>query len=442
MKKLGITKTSPLDLDEDEKSRFVRLDIDPDKVTWHRVVDINDRFLRSISVGVSGAGEKDGRFKRDTSYDISVGSEIMAVLALATSLFDMRERLGAMVIGTSRSGDPVTADDLGVGGALTVLMKDALMPTLMQTLEGTPVLVHAGPFANIAHGNSSIVADQVALKLVGEDGFVVTEAGFGADIGMEKFFNIKCRTSGLRPDCAVIVATVRALKMHGGGPPVKAGTPLPHEYTDENLELLEKGAANLCHHIRNIAKFGVPAVVAVNRFASDSEAELELLCRVSKEAGAFDAVVASHHGEGGAGAVALAESVAAACSAESNFRFLYELESSIKDKISTIATEIYGADGVTFSEEAEEQIALYERQGFGNLPICMAKTHLSLSADPTAKGVPTGFTIPIREVKASVGAGFIFPVVGTMSTMPGLATRPSFYDIDIDTETGQTVGLF
>jgi len=283
---------------------------------------------------------------------------------------------------------------------------------------------------------------QVALKLVGEEGYVVTEAGFGADIGMEKFFNIKCRTSGLVPNCAVIVATIRALKMHGGGPEVKAGTPLPHAYCDENLELLEKGAANLCHHIRNIGKFGVPAVVAINRFATDTEAELDLLRRLSLEAGAFDAVVASHHASGGAGAVELAERVIAACSAPSDFKFLYPLETSIKEKIETIAKEIYGAEAVEYSEEATTQIELYEAQGFGNLPICMAKTHLSLSADATQKGVPTGFTLPIREVKASVGAGFIFPVVGTMSTMPGLATRPSFYDVDIDPETGKVLGLF
>jgi len=442
LKKLGIDKQNPDELSEEEASRFVRLDLDPDKVTWHRVVDVNDRFLRSIEVGVSGAAEKDGKFKRGTNYDIAVGSEIMAVLALATSLADMRERLGAMVVGSSRSGEPITADDLGCGGALTVLMKDALMPTLMQTLEGTPVLVHAGPFANIAHGNSSIVADQVALKLVGEEGFVVTEAGFGADIGMEKFFNIKCRASGLIPNCAVIVATVRALKMHGGGPEVKAGTPLPHEYQSENLDLLEKGAANLCHHIKNVLKFGVPCVVAMNRFATDTDAELELLARLSKEAGAFDAVVASHHAEGGAGATALAEAVSAACAAPSDFKFLYPLEATIKEKIETIAKEIYGADGVEYTAEAEEQVALYERQGFGKLPICMAKTHLSLSADPKAKGVPTGFILPIREVKASAGAGFIFPLVGTMSTMPGLSTRPAFYDIDIDTATGQIIGLF
>lgn len=286
------------------------------------------------------------------------------------------------------------------------------------------------------------MADQIALKLVGEEGYVVTEAGFGADIGMEKFFNIKCRTSGSIPDCAVIVATIRALKMHGGGPEVKAGTPLPHEYQSENLELLEKGSANLCHHIRNVAKFGIPCVVAINRFATDTEPELELLTKLAKDAGAFDAVVASHHAEGGAGAVALAERVVAACAQEAKFQFLYPLEYTIKQKIETIAKEIYGADGVEYSEEAEEQVALYEKQGFGGLPICMAKTHLSLSADAKAKGVPTGFVLPIREVKASVGAGFIFPLVGTMSTMPGLATRPAFYDIDIDPDTGKIIGLF
>lgn len=439
LKKLGIDKTDPNELTEEEKSRFVRLDIDPDTITWRRVVDINDRMMRQIEIG-RGPAEK-GR-TRETGFDITVASEIMAILALSTSLADMRERLGRMVIGMSRSGDPVTADDIGVSGALAVLMKEAIKPTLMQTLEGTPAFVHAGPFANIAHGNSSIVADQLALKLVGKDGYVVTEAGFGADIGMEKFFNIKCRYSGLVPNCVVLVATIRALKMHGGGPTVSAGKPLDPAYTEENLELLEAGCSNLRAHIGNARRFGIPVVVAVNKFHTDTEAEIELVKKVALEAGASDAVLSNHWAEGGLGAAALGEAVVAACEKESNFRFLYDLNLTIKEKIETIAKEIYKADGVTYSAKAEEQIARYTANGFDNLPICMAKTHLSISHDPNLKGAPTGFTVPVREIRASVGAGFLYPLLGTMSTMPGLPTRPAYYDIDLDPETGQIVGLF
>ncbi|MFQ5410320.1 MAG: formate--tetrahydrofolate ligase, partial [Anaerolineales bacterium] len=341
-----------------------------------------------------------------------------------------------------RAGDPVTADDIGVSGALTVLMKDAIMPTLMQTLEGTPAFVHAGPFANIAHGNSSIVADQIALKLAGPNGYVVTESGFGADIGMEKFFDIKCRYSNLIPNCVVLVATIRALKMHGGGPKVTAGKPLDAAYTEENLELLEAGCTNLQAHIENIIRFGIPVVVAVNRFTNDTDSEIELVRRKAIEAGAEDAVMSNHWAEGGAGAVRLAEAVAAACEKPSNFKFLYPLDLSIKEKIETIAKKVYGADGVEYSEKAEEQIALYTRAGFDKLPICMAKTHLSLSHDPALKGRPTGFTVPVREIRASVGAGFLYPLLGTMSTMPGLPTRPVYYDVDLDLETGKVVGLF
>jgi formyltetrahydrofolate synthetase len=436
--KLGIDKDDPSDLTDEEISRFVRLDIDPDSITWRRVTDTNDRYLRGVRIGM-GPAEK---FQRDTGFDITVASEIMAVLALTTDLADMRERLGRMVIGTNKAGDPITADDLGVGGALTVLMKDAIMPTLMQTLEGTPAFVHAGPFANIAHGNSSIVADQLALKLVGPDGYVLTEAGFGADIGMEKFFNIKCRYSGLVPNCVVLVATIRALKMHGGGPKVVAGAPLAPEYTEENLDLLEKGCSNLRVHIKNARRFGVPVVVAVNRFHHDTDAEVDLVRRIAKEAGAEDAVMSNHWADGGAGSVDLGKAVVAACEQPSDFNFLYPLEKSIKEKIETIARKMYGADGVEFSEKAEQQIASYTRNGFDKLPICMAKTHLSLSHDPTLKGAPTGFTVPVREIRASVGAGFLYPLLGTMSTMPGLPTRPAYYDIDLDLETGKVVGLF
>ncbi len=438
LKKLGINKTDPNELTAEEISRFARLDIDPDSITWRRVTDTNDRYLRGITIG-KGAEEK---FNRDTGFDITVASEIMAILALTTGLADMRERLGRMVIGTNQQGTPITADDLGVGGALTVLMKDAILPNLMQTLEGTPAFVHAGPFANIAHGNSSIVADQIALKLVGPDGYVLTEAGFGADIGMEKFFNIKCRYSGLIPNCVVLVATIRALKMHGGGPKVVAGAPLAPAYTEENLELLEAGCVNLAAHIENAVRFGVPVVVAINRFKDDTENEVALVRKLAVEAGAQDAVMSNHWAEGGAGSVELGKAVMAACERPSDFKFLYPVEDSIKAKIETIARVMYGADGVEFLPEAEEKVELYTRNGFDNLPICMAKTHLSLSHDPNLKGRPSGFIVPVRDIRASVGAGFLYPLLGTMSTMPGLPTRPAFYDIDIDMETGKVVGLF
>lgn len=438
--KLGITKRDPAEFTAEEKRAFARLDIDPATVTWRRVVDTNDRFLRTITVG-QGADEKG--FTRQTGFDIAVASEVMAVLALSTDLADLRERLGRMVVASSRAGVPVTVDDLGVGGAAAVLMKDAIMPTLMQTLEETPALVHAGPFANIAHGNSSIIADQIALKLVGKDGFVVTEAGFGADIGMEKFFNIKCRYSGLVPNCVVLVATIRALKMHGGGPEVIAGKPIPAAYNEENLDLVAKGCANMQHHIRTAAKFGVRVVVAVNKFSKDTPAEVEVVRKHAMEAGAFDAVVSDHWTEGGAGAADLARAVAKACegSKREDFKFLYPLDLPIKAKIETICREVYGAREVTYSPLAEEQMERYTKQGFHKLPICMAKTHLSLSTDPTKKGVPTGFSIAVREVRASVGAGFLYPLLGTMPTIPGLPTRPAIYDIDIDTKTGKVIGL-
>ena len=368
----------------------------------------------------------------------------MAVLALAKDLSDLREKLGAMVVGYSKNRVPVTADDLGCGGALTVLMKDALMPTLMQTVERTPVLVHAGPFANIATGNSSIVADEIALKLVGKDGFVVTEAGFGADIGMEKFFNIKCRQSGLKPKCAVIVATVRALKMHGGGPPVSAGKPLAKEYKEENVELVTKGAANLAKHIENANKFGVNVVVAVNKFKDDTDAEIEAVKKVAMGAGAFDAVLSSHWAEGGAGAAQLGEAVQKACqnNDEANFKFLYDANLPIREKIEIISKEIYGADGVEFTDTAQKQIDQYEEAGFGKLPICIAKTQYSFSCDASAKGVPTGFKITVREIRSCAGAGFLYPICGDIMTIPGLPTRPGFYDVDIDVKTGEVLGLF
>ena len=439
LKKLGINKTDPNQLDNDERSRFVRLDIDQDSITWQRVMDVNDRFLRGITVG---QGPKEKGYTRQTGFDITVASEIMAILALTTDLADMRERLGRMVIGTNKDGDPITADDLGIGGALTVLMKDAIMPTLMQTLEGTPAFVHAGPFANIAHGNSSIIADQMALKLMGPDGYVVTESGFGADIGMEKFFNIKCRYSGLIPNAVVLVSTIRALKMHGGGPKVVAGKPLDPAYTSEDLDLLGTGCSNMVTHIQNALRFGIPVVVAINRFKDDTDDEIELVRKRALEAGAQDAVMSNHWAEGGAGAARLAQAVVEACEQPNDFNFLYPLEMGIKDKIETIAKSIYGADGVEFLPEAEKKIELYNRAGFASLPICMAKTHLSLSHDPNLKGVPTGFIVPVRDIRASVGAGFLYPLLGEMSTMPGLPTRPVYYDVDLDLETGNVVGLF
>jgi len=421
---------------------ITRLDIDPETITWRRVVDICDRTLREIQVGFNDNTLQDGSpspvFPRKTGFDITVSSEIMAVLALATSLEDMRERFGKMVVGLNRKGEPVTVEQLGVAGAVTVLMKEALMPTLMQTLEGQPAFVHAGPFANIAHGNSSIIADKIAVKL---GDYVVTESGFGADIGMEKFFDIKCRYSGLIPNAVVLVATVRALKMHGGGPAVRPGAPLDEAYTRENLPLLEKGLCNLGAHIRNALKFGIPVVVAVNAFKDDTPGELEMIRDYAVAQGAEDSVVTTHWADGGAGAAKLAEAVVAACEKPSNFEFLYPLEWSIKQKIEKIAIDIYGAGDVSYEPLAEKQIADYERAGFGSLPICMAKTHLSLSHDPNLKGAPTGFTVPVREVRASVGAGFIYPLIGTMSTMPGLATHPAFMSIDVD-ENGEITGLF
>jgi len=439
LKKLGIDKTNPDDLTLDEKRAMFRLDIDPKSITWQRVVDVNDRHLRRIQ---NNMGDEEKGNERITGFDISVASEVMAILGLTTGLQDIRERLGRIVIGTNTKGEAITAEDLGAAGAMTVLMKDAIKPNLMQTLEGTPAFTHAGPFANIAHGNSSIVADQIALKLVGKDGFCVTESGFGADCGAEKFMDIKCRASGLIPNCVVIVATVRALKMHGGGPRVVAGKPLDAAYTDENLPLLEKGAGNLVKHIQNMRQFGVPVVVAVNSFKYDTAEELHLVQRIAKEAGAEGAFKCTHWMHGGKGAIELAEAVMDACNKTNHFEFLYPLDWSIKQKIECIATKIYGADGVDYAPEAEAKIELYTRLGFDKLPMNMAKTHLSLTHDPNIKGRPTGWRLPIRDIRASVGAGFLYPLCGAMRTMPGLPTRPVFYDVDLDLKTGKVVGLF
>jgi methylenetetrahydrofolate dehydrogenase (NADP+)/methenyltetrahydrofolate cyclohydrolase/formyltetrahydrofolate synthetase len=434
--KLGIQKTDPNDLTLEERARFARLDIDPRSITWRRVLDTNDRFLREIEVGL---GSEEKGYTRRTGFNIAVASEIMAILALTSGMRDMRERLGSMVVATNRHGEAVTAEDLGAAGALFVLMKDAIKPNLMQTLEGTPVFVHAGPFANIAHGQSSIIADRIALRL---SDYVITESGFGADIGMEKFFDIKCRYSGLIPHVVVLVATVRALKMHGGGPKVVAGKPLAAEYTDENLELLRKGLPNLERHITNARKYGVNIVVAVNSFPTDTPAEVELVRAAACEMGAMEAVVSTHWMDGGEGATALAEAVVRAAEQPSRFQFLYPLELSIKEKIEKICMEIYGAEGVDYLPEAEKKIDLYTRLGWDKLPLCMAKTHLSFSHDPALKGAPSGFRIPITDINASVGAGFLYPLVGEMRTMPGLPTRPAFYDVDLDLKTGKVVGLF
>jgi formyltetrahydrofolate synthetase len=436
LKKLGINKTDPNELTPEERSRFARLDIDPNGIQWRRVIDVNDRFLREIQVGL---GKDESGFEHRSGYDITVASEIMAVLALTTSLEDMRDRFGLMVVATSKQGEAVTVEDLGVAGAVTVLMKDAIKPNLMQTLEGNAAFVHAGPFANIAHGQSSIIADKIALKLAD---YVVTESGFGADIGMEKFFNIKCRYSGLIPHVVVMVATVRALKMHGGGPKVVAGKPLAAEYTEENLELLRNGLANLERHIQNATKFGVKVIVAINSFATDTDAEVELIRKSAIEFGSMDAIKCTHWADGGKGTKKLAEAVVRAAEQPGNFKFLYNANSPIKEKIETIAREIYRADGVDYSPQTEEQIARYTRLGFDKLPICMAKTHLSFSTDASLKGAPVGFRITVREIRASVGAGFLYPILGDMRTMPGLPTRPVFYDVDLDLKTGKVVGLF
>jgi formate--tetrahydrofolate ligase len=409
------------------------LNIDPYAPSLRRVLDISDRWALDDIVTGLGSG-----IVRRTGFDIAVASEVMAILGLTTGLEDIRERLGRMIVAYTRDSKPVTCEDLKVGGAMAVLMKDAIKPNLMQTLEHTPCFVHAGPFANIAHGNSSIIADMMATRLAD---YTVTESGFGADIGMEKFMNIKCRASGLVPDCVVLVATVRALKMHSGKFRVVAGKPLDPGLLQENPDVVAEGCCNLERHIENARLFGVPVVVAINRFTTDTEAEFNVIVERAKAAGAGWVTHSNVWAEGGKGGVELAEAVVEACEAPKKFRFLYELDWPIKKKIETIATRMYGAGKVTYEKEAEQAIERYTRLGFDKLPICMAKTHLSLTHDPAVKGAPSGYTFPVRDVRASVGAGFLYPLCGMMRTMPGLPTIPAGEKVDIGPD-GRVVGLF
>jgi formate--tetrahydrofolate ligase len=407
--------------------------IDRHSVTWRRVLDVNDRSLRNI---ITGLGSRADGVPREAGFDITAASEVMAILALATSLRDLRERLGRIVIGSTTDGKPVTAEALEAAGAMAVILKEAIKPNLMQTLENTPVLVHAGPFGNIATGNSSIVADRIGIK--GGD-YLITEAGFGADMGAERFFNIKCRYSGLKADAAVLVATVRALKAHSGRFKIVAGRPLPPELLEENPDDVFAGADNLRKQIENVRLHGVSPVVAINAFPTDHASEHAAIREIAEGMGARVAVC-NHFAEGGAGAVELADAVAEATEEPTEFRFLYPEEASLREKIETIATKVYGADGVAYDMKASQQLDSYEKNGFGRLPVCMAKTHLSISSDPTLVGAPKGWTLPVREVRASVGAGFIYPLCGEMRTMPGLSLTPAATRIDID-ENGEVVGL-
>ncbi len=409
------------------------LGLDLNNITWRRVLDVNDRALRNIVLGMGTA--EDG-VVRQSGFDITAASEVMAIFALATSQEDMRARLGRIVVGYTKSGEPVTAEQLHGAGSMAVIMRDALKPNLLQTLENTPVIVHAGPFGNIAHGNSSIIGDLIGIRS-GE--YLITEAGFGADMGAERFFNIKCRASGLVPDAAVLVATVRALKAHSGKFKIVAGKPLPAELLAENPGDVEAGAANLVKQIENVKAHGVSPVVAINAFPTDHASEHEAIKRIAESAGARVAVC-THFSDGGAGATELARAVVEACDEPSTFAFLYPDEATLKTKIETVATKIYGAANVTYTAAANKQLANYERNGFGHLPVCIAKTHLSISGDASLKGAPTGHTLNVREVRASVGAGFVYPICGDMRTMPGLGTNPAASIIDFD-EHGQIVGL-
>ncbi len=409
------------------------LGLDLLNITWRRVLDVNDRSLRNTVVGLGG--RLDG-VPRETGFDITAASEVMAALALCTSLSDLRQRLGRIVVGYTKAGTPVTAEEIGVAGSMAVILREAVKPNLMQTLEGTPALVHTGPFGNIATGNSSIVADRVGIH-TGD--FLLTEAGFGADMGAERLFNIKCRYSGLAPDAAVLVATVRGLKAHSGNHHIVAGKPLPEAILAENPDEVHAGGANLRKQLENVQVHGVTPVVAINVFPGDHQGDIDAIKEIAAEYGAR-AAVSTHFSDGGRGAAALAEAVAEAAAEPSEFAMLYPDDMSLRDKIETVATKVYGADGVEYSSVASKQLDTYAAAGFGDLPVCIAKTHLSISSDPSLKGAPTGWTLPVREVRASVGAGFVYPICGDMRTMPGLGKTPAAMSIDID-EHGNIVGL-
>ena len=410
-----------------------RLNIDPNTISWNRVVDLNDRWaLEDIIIGLASG------FVRRSGFDISVSSELMAILGLSSGLQDLRQRVGRCVVASTYDGQPVTTEDLKCAGAMTVLLKDALKPNLMQSLEGGPAFVHAGPFANIAHGNSSILADKIALKLAD---YVVTESGFGADIGMEKFFDIKCRIGGLVPNAVLLVATIRALKMHSGDFKVVPGTPLDPGLTKENLDSVARGCDNLAKHIENIKLFGVPSVVCINRFTDDTEGEMEVVREHALKAGAERVVVSDVWASGGKGGVEVAEALVEACEKKSEFKFLYPDDASTREKIETIVTKVYGAASVEYAPAAKRQLKLFKKRGWEHLPICMAKTHLSLSHDPALKGYPRDYVFPVRDIRPSLGAGFLYPLCGDMKTIPGLPTRPAGEKVDID-EEGKIVGLF
>ena len=425
-----------------ESHGIERLDIDPGTITWRRVIDICDRSLREIETGLNDRTLKDGSpspaFPRKTGFDIAEASELMALLALAESQEDLRERVGRVIVALDRKGRTVTLERLKIAGAVAALLKDALLPNLMQTLEGQPAFVHCGPFANIAHGNSSVIADRIALKLAD---YVVTEGGFGADIGAEKFFDIKCRSSSLKPDAAVLVATVGALKLHGGGPEVRPGMAQTASYCEEDLPLLKAGLCNLGRHIKNLKRFGIPVVVAINRFSSDSPAELDMISRYARDNGADEAVVCTSWADGGRGAADLARAVERLSKKTSRFNFLYALDMPLAEKIKAIATDIYGAGEVRYEADASRHIKEIEELGFAALPICIAKTPYSFSQDPSLKGAPEGFKLTIRELRLSAGAGFIYALAGDIMTMPGMATRPAYMNIDIDTKTSKIKGL-
>jgi formate--tetrahydrofolate ligase len=409
------------------------LGLDMHNITWRRVIDVNDRSLRNTVIGLGG--RLDG-VPRETGFDITAASEVMATLALCTSLQDLRERLGRIVVGYTKSGTPVTAEELKVAGSMAVILMEAIKPNLMQTLENTPALVHTGPFGNIATGNSSIVADRIGIRM---GDYLITEAGFGADMGAERFFNIKCRASGLAPDAAVLVATVRGLKAHSGKHKIVAGKPLPEDLLKENPDEVHQGGDNLRKQLENMRIHGCTPVVAINVFPGDHDGDINAIKEIADEFNAR-AAVSMHFTEGGAGATELAHAVAEAAEEESNFQVLYPDEMSLRDKITTVATKVYGADGAEFSPQANKQIDNYEANGFGSLPVCIAKSHLSLSHDAKLKGAPTGWTLPVREVRASVGAGFVYPICGDMRTMPGLGKTPALQHIDINAD-GEIVGL-